>query len=54
MEILEVTIDFDAASKAWRENKRRLHNGQFIYTCTQCKRVPKRGQLMCCFHTKKN
>lgn len=26
-------IDFDAASRAWRENKVSLGNGQFRYKC---------------------
>jgi hypothetical protein len=29
--IYEVNIDFDAASLAWRENKRVLENGCFEY-----------------------
>jgi hypothetical protein len=28
---LEVNINFDEASLAWRKNKRRLGNGQFKY-----------------------
>lgn len=31
--IYEVNIDFDEASKAWRENKKKLDNGNFIYVC---------------------
>lgn len=26
-------IDFDAASIAWRANKRRVSGGAFVYTC---------------------
>lgn len=30
---MEVIIDFDAASKAWRENKRSIGNGCYVYRC---------------------
>jgi len=26
-------IDFDAASKSWRHNKRHMNNGYFVYKC---------------------
>ncbi len=33
----DVAIDFDAASAAWRANKKR-HGESYVYTCTQpCK-----------------
>jgi hypothetical protein len=32
---LEVNIDFDGASKAWRENKRSRGNGMYVYICKQ-------------------
>ena len=30
--LYEVEIDFDEASRAWRANKRRLSDGNFVYT----------------------
>jgi hypothetical protein len=34
--IYEVNIDFDAASQAWKANKRSIGNGSYKYVC--CKR----------------
>jgi len=34
-----VNIDFDGASRAWRENKRVLKNGCFEYKSTKCPRI---------------
>ena len=39
---LPVNIDFDGASKAWRENKIKLKNGCYKYKKT--KNVFRRGQ----------
>lgn len=30
---MEFDIDFDEASKAWRQNKKHIGNGMFVYTC---------------------
>lgn len=30
---MEVNIDFDEASKFWRENKKQISPGMFVYTC---------------------
>lgn len=32
-QLYEVNIDFDGASKAWRQNKINLGGGQFAYKC---------------------
>jgi len=34
---LEVNIDFDEASRAWKENKISIGNGSYKYVC--CKRT---------------
>ncbi len=34
--IYEVNIDFDAASEAWKANKRSIGNGSYKYVC--CKK----------------
>ena len=34
--LYEVNIDFDAASEAWKANKRSIGNGTYRYVC--CKR----------------
>ncbi len=31
---MEAIIDFDAASTAWMENKRKIGNGCYKYRCT--------------------
>ena len=31
--LYEVIIDFDEASAAWRQNKKKLPNGTFSYIC---------------------
>jgi hypothetical protein len=33
-QLYEVNIDFDAASVAWRSNKKSIGNGQYKYICT--------------------
>lgn len=33
-QLYEVNIDFDAASAAWRSNKKSIGNGQYKYICT--------------------
>ena len=42
---LEVNIDFDKASAAWMENKKKTKNGCCIYTCEHiCKNGNKCNQ----------
>ena len=55
--IMEVNIDFDAASKAWMENKRKIPNGCYEYRCiaitkkgTGCKNKPMKDQKYCKVH----
>lgn len=48
--VYDVNIDFDEASKAWRENKKSGKNGTFVYTCEKCKRVPTKGHPLCYLH----
>jgi hypothetical protein len=52
-------IDFDAASSAWRANKKHLGNGFFQYRCAattragaKCKRVVAAGTALCTQHTR--
>ena len=33
--IYEVNIDFDAASEAWKSNKRSIGNGSYKYVCAK-------------------
>ena len=56
----ERTFDFDAASAAWRRNKRPVGQGQFVYVCeattakgTPCKLTPLRGVCYCHVHQRK-
>jgi len=61
-EELEVNIDFDEASKAWRENKRSSGNGCYKYVCSgiiaktgmKCEKVVKTGCVYCSVHNKNN
>lgn len=55
--IYEVNIDFDAASEAWKSNKKYIGNGTYEYICeyitkkgTNCKRSVKHGLHFCCIH----
>jgi len=52
-------IDFDDASKCWRENKKHIGNGQFQYICgatktngNLCIRKRKMGFTKCSWHCK--
>jgi hypothetical protein len=52
-------IDFDDASKCWRENKKHIGNGQFQYICgatktngNLCIRKRKNGFTRCVGHCK--
>jgi hypothetical protein len=40
----EVKIDFDGASKSWKENKIKLLNGCYEYKKTQCVGITKNGR----------
>lgn len=42
-QLYEVNIDFDAASAAWRSNKKSIGNGQYKYICTYSKSANKNG-----------
>lgn len=44
--IYEVNIDFDAASEAWKANKRSIGNGSYRYVC--CKKVVKFNPIHKC------
>lgn len=54
-----VDIDFDEASKAWRENKKSIGNGSFKYICCADKNGKKCGikclerEIYCRSHYKK-
>ena len=56
---MEVVIDFDAASKAWLQNKQSIGNGCYVYRCiaiTQkgvpCKCKPMPDYDVCYIHAK--
>ena len=55
---MEVNIDFDAASKAWMQNKRKTSNGCYVYRCMAttkknlpCKCKPLQDSKYCRIHT---
>ncbi len=55
---MEVNIDFDEASKAWMQNKRKITNGCYVYTCIAttkkgepCKCKPSQNSQYCHIHT---
>ena len=56
--LLEVNIDFDYASKCWRENKIELGGGVYRYVCCnnknnkQCNSKCLPGELYCKTHIK--
>ena len=50
-------IDFEGASRAWRENKISIGNGSFKYRCVAktksgslCKKTPKKHCKFCHIH----
>ena len=54
-------IDFEGASKAWRENKISIGNGSFKYRCVaktkngnMCKKKPNRHSKFCHIHSALN
>lgn len=56
----DVIIDFDEASKAWLQNKRRLPNGCYSYICGEptknggnCSKKPVNGECRCYQHLSK-
>jgi len=54
-QLYEVNIDFDAASAAWRSNKKSIGNCQYKYICTLEKNGIKCGkscykELANCWH----
>ena len=55
----EVNIDFDEASKAWKQNKKSIGNGSYKYICTTktksnkiCGRVCYQQSSYCWHHRK--
>ena len=55
--LYEVNIDFDEASKAWHQNKKKLEEGTYIYVCgkptlkgTPCQNKPMNGKCVCFKH----
>ncbi len=56
---MEANINFDEASKLWRENKQYLGNGSYKYICmaitkknTQCLKKPLKNCKYCHIHNK--
>jgi hypothetical protein len=59
MAIYSVDIDFDAASDAWKSNKKSIGNGHYKYICLAitktgngCKRESITGCNYCSLHSK--
>jgi hypothetical protein len=57
--IYEVNIDFDEASKAWKENKCSIGNGSYKYICCLLNKNGKKcgikcmnGEIYCKMHYK--
>jgi hypothetical protein len=54
----EVNIDFDEASKSWKQNKKSIGNGQYKYICqkdgTKCSKVCYKDMTVCWIHRKNN
>jgi hypothetical protein len=55
--LFEVDIDFDAASEAWRANKKSIGNGSYKYICMAicksgkpCSRKPIESDDFCKIH----
>jgi len=53
--VLEVHIDFDGASKAWKMNKKSIGNGSYRYICGRItkKGTPCQRNANCHIHKKK-
>jgi hypothetical protein len=45
--IYEVNIDFDAASEAWKANKRSIGNGSYKYICCVIDKNGKKCGIKC-------
>jgi hypothetical protein len=45
--IYEVNIDFDAASEAWKSNKKSIGNGSYKYICAKLCKNNKNCNLKC-------
>lgn len=57
----DVNIDFDQASKMWRNNKISIGNGSYKYICSalcktgkKCRNKPLKNKQVCHIHNKKN
>ena len=56
----QININFDEASKEWRNNKISIGNGSFKYVCgylcisgNKCKNKPLKNKSLCHIHNKK-
>jgi len=56
----DVNIDFDQASKMWRNNKISIGNGSYKYICSalcktgkKCRNQPLKNKQVCHIHNKK-
>ena len=57
MSLYELNINFDEASKMWRQNKKTIGNGTFTYICCglnniPCNNKPKANYNYCLNHLK--
>jgi hypothetical protein len=57
--LYEVSIDFDGASEAWKQNKLSIGNGSYRYLCKKrgirnnmCIKKCLQGEEYCCVHLK--
>lgn len=50
---MEPHIDFDEASRAWRENKVSIGNGEFRYKCSKCDKPCVSNLDVCKTHKKR-
>jgi hypothetical protein len=57
--LYEVSIDFDGASEAWKQNKISIGNGSYRYLCKKrgirnniCIKKCLQGEEYCCVHLK--
>lgn len=46
-------IDFDAASEAWRSNKKMIGEGHFAYKCAKCDRKVVKNSEFCGLHNRR-
>ena len=60
LQMYDVRIDFDYASKMWNKNKKKVGCGQYMYICgcitkngTACKKSPSKNKKYCHLHKNK-